>query len=439
MPLDLTHDPKRKSWIESANAGAADFPLQNLPLGIFRRKGATEPPRGGVAIGDRILDLAAASRAGIFSGDAAAAASAAAGTTLNPLMAMGNGAADALRRALSELLGAEASGLDRRRAAASPYLVAMADAEMALPAEIGDFSDFFSSIHHATNAGRAFRPENPLMPNFKYLPVAYHSRTSSIVPSGTEFRRPKGQIRPQGADAPSYAASRALDCEVELGFFIGAGTSLGETVPVGRAEEHIFGFCLLNDWSARDIQGWESQPLGPFLGKSFCTTISPWVVIKAALEPFRAANEPHAPGDPAPLPHLATKGDGGFAIAIEALLSTPKQREARVAPMRFALCDATNGYWTVAQMVAHHASNGCNLRPGDLLATGTLSGPRPGTLGCFLEITKRGSEALKFENGEERRWLEDGDDVIFRARAEKESAVGIGFGEARGLILPAVN
>jgi len=434
MALDETHDPKRKSWVEAANALGTDFPLQNLPLGIFRRKGVPEAARGGVAIGDRIVDLAAAHRAAIFSGAAAMAAAAASGATLNPLMALGNGPTNALRRELSEMLGSEGSA---RRASIEPHLVAMADAELLLPAEIGDFSDFFSSIHHATNAGRAFRPENPLMPNFKYLPVAYHSRTSSIVPSGTNFRRPKGQIRRQGSDAPLLSPSRSLDCEVELGFYIGAGNAMGEPIPIARAEEHIFGFCLLNDWSARDIQGWESQPLGPFLGKSFCTTVSPWIVTKAALEPFRAANEAHAAGDPAPLPHLAQQGEGGFDIALEALIVTPKSREARGAPMRFALCNARNGYWTVAQMVAHHTSNGCNLCPGDLLATGTLSGPQPGTLGCLLEITKRGSEAMKLANGEERRWLEDGDEVIFRARAEKPGAVGIGFGEARGLILPA--
>jgi fumarylacetoacetase len=434
MALDETHDPKRKSWIEAANAPGADFPLQNLPLGVFRRKGVPEAARGGVAIGDRIVDLAACHRAAIFLDGAAEAAAAASGATLNPLMALGNGHADALRLALSHMLGAEGSA---RRASVEPHLVAMADAELMLPAEIGDFSDFFSSVHHATNAGRAFRPENPLNPNFKYVPVAYHSRTSSIVPSGTNFRRPKGQIRPQGNDAPFVSPSRALDCEVELGFYIGAGNALGETIPIERAEHHIFGFCLLNDWSARDIQGWESQPLGPFLGKSFCTTVSPWIVTKAALEPFRAANEAHAAGDPAPLPHLVQHGDGAFDIALEALIATPKSRQAHAAAMRFALCNAKNGYWTVAQMVAHHASNGCNLRPGDLLATGTLSGPEPGTLGCLLEITKRGSEAMKLKNGEERRWLEDGDEVIFRARAEKPGAVGIGFGEARGLVLPA--
>jgi len=430
MALDETHDPKRTSWIEAANAAGADYPLQNLPLGVFRRKGVPEAARGGVAIGDRILDLAAAQRARLFSGDAAGAAEAASAPALNRLMAMGNDAANALRRACSELLGSES----KNRATVEPHLIAMADAELLLPAEIGDFSDFFSSIHHATNAGRAFRPDNPLMPNFKYVPVAYHSRASSVVPSGTNFRRPKGQLRPPGSDAPSFAPSRAMDCEVELGFYIGPGNALGDTIPIDRAEDHIFGFCLLNDWSARDIQGWEAQPLGPFLGKSFCTTVSPWIVTAAALAPFRAENEPRPPGDPAPLPHLAQKGAGGYEIAIEALIATPK---SCAAPMRFALCKARNSYWTVAQMVAHHASNGCNLRPGDLLATGTLSGPAPGTLGCLLEITKRGSEAMKLPNGEERRWLEDGDEVIFRARAERPGAVGIGFGEARGLILPA--
>ncbi|MGH7089052.1 MAG: fumarylacetoacetase, partial [Stellaceae bacterium] len=387
--------------------------------------------------GESILDLAAAHRARLFSGAAAEAAAAASGPKLNPLMAMGNGAAVALRHAVSVLLGAEAAGLDKRRAAVEPHFVAMGDAELLLAAEIGDYTDFFTSIYHATNAGRAFRPDNPLSPNFKWMPVAYHSRASSVVSSGRAVKRPKGQIRPGNAETPSYAASRALDCEVELGFYIGAGSALGQPIPVDAAEEHVFGFCLLNDWSARDIQGWEAQPLGPFLGKSFCTTISPWVVTSAALEPFRSSDFARQAGDPEPLPHLKAKRPGGFDIAIEALLSTQKQRQAGGAPMRFALCNARNGYWSVAQMVAHHTSNGCNLRPGDLLATGTLSGPEVGTLGCFLEITKRGSEAMTLPNGEARRWLEDGDEVIFRARAERPGHVGIGFGEARATILPA--
>jgi fumarylacetoacetase len=433
MTLDETHDPARTSWVEAANAPGAEFPVQNLPLGIFRRKGSAEAGRGGVAIGDRILDLASGTRARLFSGDAEAAAEAASGPTLNRLMAMGNGASRALRRALSAVLSAEG-----RRAAAAPHLVPMDEAELLLPCEIGDFTDFFSSIHHATNAGRTLRPDNPLNVNFKYVPVAYHSRASSVVPSGHDFRRPKGQIRPGNAEAPVFAASRALDCEVELGFWIGAGNALGEPIPIDRAEDHIFGFCLLNDWSARDIQGWESTPLGPFLGKSFCTTVSPWVVTEAALEPFRCAAFARASGDPAPLPHLKASGEGGLDIALEALVSTPRQRRERTPPMRFALCNARNGYWTVAQMVTHHASNGCNLRAGDLFGTGTLSGPTPDSLGCLLEATKRGSEPLTLANGEERRWLEDGDEVIFRARAAKAGHVAIGFGEARGLILPAV-
>jgi len=434
MALDDTHDPKRKSWIETANAAGAEFPLQNLPLGVFRRKGSGEAPRGGVAIGDRILDLASAHRARLLSGDAAQAAEAASGPTLNRLMGMGNGASRALRRALSEALGAEAAS---RRSAVEPHLVAMRDAEMTLPCEIGDFSDFFSSIHHATNAGRSLRPDNPLAANFKYIPVAYHSRASSVVADGAPVRRPHGQIKPGSSEAPIHSACRALDCEVELGFYIGAGNALGTSIPIDQAEDRIFGFCLLNDWSARDIQGWESTPLGPFLGKSFCTTVSPWIVTLAAMEPFRCADYARAAGDPAPLPYLTAKTEGGFDIAIEALISTPKQRQAGGTPMRFALCNARNGYWTVAQMVTHHTVNGCNLRPGDLFGTGTLSGPEAGTLGCLLEITKRGSEAMTLANGEERRWLEDGDEITFRARAEKPGHVGIGFGQCGGRIEPA--
>jgi fumarylacetoacetase len=437
MALDETHDPKRKSWVETANAPGVDFPLQNLPFGIFRRKGAAETPRGGVAIGDRIVDLSPARRAGLFSGAAAAAAEAASGPNLNALMAMGNGPANALRRALSELLGAEPQGLEKRRRDLSPHLVPLADAELMLPTAIGDYTDFFTSIYHATNAGRAFRPNNPLSPNFKWMPIAYHGRASSVVVSGTDFKRPQGQTRPGNAETPSYGASRALDFEIELGFYIGAGNKLGEPIQASRAEEHVFGFCLLNDWSARDIQGWEAQPLGPFLGKSFCTTVSPWIVTSAALEPYRCAPFARTPGDPAPLPHLRVDGHGGLDVAIEGLLSTPKQREERAPPMRIALSNAKNCYWTVAQMVAHHASNGCNLRPGDLCGTGTLSGPEKGTLGCLLEATSRGTEPITLSNGETRRWLEDGDEVIFRARAERAGHPGIGFGEARGRILLA--
>jgi fumarylacetoacetase len=437
MPLDETHDPKRKSWVEAANAAGADFPLQNLPLGIFRRRGSAEAPRGGVAIGDRILDLAAAQRARLFSGDAASAAYSATGTTLNPLMEQGNAAANALRRALSELLGAEPQGLEKRRVIVEACLVPMADAELLLPAAIGDYTDFFTSIYHATNAGRAFRPDNPLSPNFKWMPIAYHGRASSVVASGHDFRRPHGQLKPPDAETPAYGASRAMDFEIELGFYVGAGNAQGAPIPFEKAEDHIFGFCLLNDWSARDIQGWESQPLGPFLGKSFCTTVSPWIVTNAALAPYRCADFARAAGDPAPLPHLKGTDDGGLDIAIEALISTPKQRDTGAAPMRVALSNAKNCYWSVAQMLAHHASNGCNLRSGDLCGTGTLSGPEPATLGCLLESTKRGSEPITLPNGETRRWLEDGDEVIFRARAERAGQVGLGFGEARGRLLPS--
>ena len=436
MALDETHDPTRRSWLDSANRAGADFPLQNLPFGIFR-SGAAEPWRGGVAIGDRILDLGAARRAGLFTGDAADAAEAAAGPALNPLMALGKPAWLALRRALSRLLGPEGAS---QRSAVELHLRPMQGAALALPAAIGDYTDFYASIHHATNSGRMLRPDNPLLPNYKWIPVAYHGRASSVVPSGAAFRRPKGQIKPRDSETPIYAASRALDFELELGFFIGPGNALGESIAVDTAEDSIFGFCLLNDWSARDIQGWEYQPLGPFLGKSFATTISPWVVTAAALAPFRCAPETRPAGDPAPLPYLAAKSDpaeAGLDIAIEALLATARMRESGAPPQRIALCNARNTYWSVAQMVTHHASNGCNLRPGDLMGTGTLSGPEEGSLGSLLELTRRGSTPVKLANGEERRWLEDGDELILKGRAERAGHVGIGLGEARAVVLPA--
>lgn len=428
--MDATHDPKRRSWVASAN-DHAEFPIQNLPLGVFSPKG--DRARGGVAIGDMILDLGAV--APLLTGEAKLAAEAGAGDALNPLFAMGAGPRRALRLALSELLSD--AGAQR---AVEPHLHRASDCTLHLPARIGDYTDFYAGIHHATNTGRQFRPDNPLLPNYKYVPVGYHGRASSVQPSGTPVRRPKGQRKPATEAVPSFGPSRNLDYEMELGIWIGPGNALGEPIPIGRAAEHVAGFCLLNDWSARDIQGWEYQPLGPFLAKNFCTTVSPWVITPEALAPFRAAQPPRPEGDPAPMDYLLDATDqreGALDLELEVLLLTPGLREKGLPPHRVALTHARHLYWTPAQLVAHHACGGCNLQPGDLFGTGTISGPEEGTFGSLLETTQGGREPLRLASGETRRFLEDGDEVILRAHARREGFASIGFGECRGTIQPA--
>jgi fumarylacetoacetase len=429
--LNETHDPARRSFVDSANAPACDFPIQNLPFGVFR-PAAGAPPRVGVAIGDQILDVAAA--ASSFSGPAAEAAQVGAASSLNRLMALPPQAAAALRLALSRGLS---DGGDK---SLSRHLVPMAQAQLVLPVEIGDFTDFYASIFHATNVGRMLRPDNPLMPNYKYLPVAYHGRASSVRVSGTPLKRPQGQRKRADEAAPTYGPSRNLDFELELGFYIGAPSGLGDTIPVGRAAEHIFGFCLLNDWSARDVQGWEYQPLGPFLAKNFGTTVSPWVVTREALAPLRVPAFARPPGDPAPLPHLfdaADQAQGGVGITLEAYFATEKMRHDGLAPQLLSRTSFAAIYWTVAQMVAHHTSNGCNLLTGDLFGSGTVSGPDRSSLGSLLEITMRGAEPVKLPTGEQRGFIEDGDEIIFRGFAAKPGYPRIGFGECRAVILPA--
>ncbi len=418
MTLDDTHDPALETWVESAHAPGCEFPIQNLPLGIFKCKGRKEPARGGVAIGDQILDLAALDIR--------------TGPTLNGFAGMGRPAARKLRRELSRALSVKS----RQKKRLQKYLVPMKQAELFLPVAIGDYSDFFTGIHHATNMGRMFRPDNPLMPNYKWVPIGYHGRGSSIVVSGTAVRRPKGQIKPADAPAPMYAASRRLDYEVELGFIVGAGNRLGQPIGVRDALEHIFGVVLLNDWSARDIQAWEYQPLGPFLGKSFATTISPWVVTIDALEPYRCGAFARTNDDPRPLPYLLDEADqreGGFAIELEMHLRTSKMK----APVRLSRSNFRDSYWTVAQMVAHQTSNGCNVHPGDLLGSGTISGASPGTLGSMMELTLAGKNPLQLPSGETRSFLEDGDEAIQRGRCVREGYATIGFGEASGRIMPA--
>ncbi|MDX1374028.1 MAG: fumarylacetoacetase [Burkholderiales bacterium] len=440
MRLNATHNPKHRSWVESANVEGCEFPIQNLPFGIFRRKGANEAPRGGVAIGDAIVDLAAFAKSARLRGAAREAARACAGPTLNALLELGPAHWSALRQALSRALSAGEAGWEARKAKLSAHLVPMAEAELLLPIAIGDYTDFYTSVFHATNIGRMFRPDSPLMPNYKWVPIGYHGRASSVVVSGTPVVRPEGQTRAPDAAAPSFSPCKRLDYEVELGFVVGPGNRLGETIPLASARDHVFGVVLLNDWSARDIQAWEYQPLGPFLAKSFATTVSPWIVTMEALEPYRVPAFARPEGDPAPLPHLfdrADQAEGGYAIEVEMWLRSAKMRAAGTAPHRLSLGNYASCYWTLAQTVAHHASNGCNLRAGDLLGSGTISGPEPGSQGALIEITEGGRNPVSLPSGETRTFIEDGDEIIQRGRCVRDGYATIGFGEAAGLVRPA--
>ncbi len=436
--VNETHDPKAQSWIESANRRGTDFPIQNLPFGIFRHVGSDELPRVGVAIGDQILDMTGAEMDGFFEGETAIAAEACLGESLNEVMSLGREHWSALRLRLHQMLRSDAPEGYRQRL--SRHLVPMANAEMLLPAAIGDYTDFYASIYHATNVGSMFRPDNPLLPNYKYIPIAYHGRASSIVPSGTPVRRPNGQTRPDPQQPPTFGPAKALDYELEVGAFVGLGNQLGKPVALEEAPEHIFGLCLVNDWSARDIQTWEYQPLGPFLAKNFATTISPWVVTLEALAPYRTSAFTRAESDPSPLPYLQSETEqrlGGIDITLEVLLRTAKMRESGAPPQKLSRASFRDMYWTVAQMLTHHASNGCNLRPGDLIASGTVSGPEKTARGCLLELTWRGAEPVAIPGGESRKFLEDGDEVIITGFCERQGFARIGFGECRGEVLPA--
>ncbi|MGA2978536.1 MAG: fumarylacetoacetase [Terriglobales bacterium] len=436
--LDETHDFEVQSWVESANIASADFPIQNLPFGVFRRRDAFAEARLGVAIGDRILDLDGMQSGGLLADEnVRLAANACASDSLNPLMALGVGPRRALRRRLHTILREGAPASDRQ--AASRHLVAQADVEMLLPVVVGDYTDFYASIFHATNVGKLFRPDNPLLPNYKYIPIGYHGRASSLVLTGTPVRRPSGQTR-DGDDDPKFGPTKALDYELEVGFLVSAGNSLGEAIPIAEAEEHIFGICLVNDWSARDIQAWEYQPLGPFLGKSFATSLSPWVVTMEALAPFRTAAFARAEGDPAPLPYLFGESDqeqGGLDLWLEVSFLSVRMREAGIAPVVLGRSNFRDMYWTMAQMLTHHASNGCNLRAGDLLASGTVSGANKNARGCLLELTSRGKDPVTLPTGEQRKFLEDRDEVILRGFCERDGFRRIGLGSCRGAILPA--
>ena len=440
MELNHTHDANTRSWLESANAPGTDFPIQNLPFGVFRRQGTNEAFRGGVAIGDQVIDLAAIAKAGAVSGAAAVkAVNACAGDALNDFLAMGPTAWRALRHALFDLLktGASGPGVNALRAS----LVPLAEVEHRVPTRIGDYTDFYTSIHHARNVGRVIRPDDPLTPNFQWLPIAYHGRASSVVVSGTAFRRPMGQAMAPGASAPVYGACKRLDYELEMGFYIGPGNAMGEPIPLAEAEQHIFGMCLLNDWSARDHQFWEMNPLGPFLGKNFCTTVSPWIVAMEALAPYRVPFS-HPADEPQPLAYLdspANSAEGGVDVQLEVRLEAREHRERGIAPDRLSATSFRHQYWTIAQMVAQHSVGGCNLQPGDLLGTGTISGPTPAEAGAIVELSVGGTKDVPLPGiGAQRRFLEDGDTVILRGWCEKPGAARIGFGESRGVVLPAV-
>ncbi len=436
-----THRPDRVSWVESAQDTGTDFPIQNLPFGVYRRSGHDDAARVGVAIGSEIVDVGACHFAGLLHGVAAAAAEHCTASSLNGLMQLGPLYWSALRDQLVALLDADGAAYRADRRIGERILVPMREAEMQVPAAIGDYTDFYASVFHATNVGRMFRPDNPLLPNYKHVPIGYHGRTSSIVVSGTAVRRPRGQTQEDPATTPSFGPSRLLDYEAEIGFFIGPGNHLGEPLRLDEAESSIFGCCVVNDWSARDIQKWEYQPLGPFLAKNFATSVSPWIVALEALEPFRAPAFARPAGDPEPLPYLRSADDaarGAVAITLEVALRSEQMRAANMPAMRLSRASFTDMYWTMAQMVTHHASNGCNLRPGDLLASGTVSGENKDSRGCLLELTWRGTEPLTLPTGEARRFLQDGDEVVMRAYCEREGARRIGFGECTGVVLPAV-
>ena len=421
--LDETHDPALQSWVESANDPATDFPIQNLPFGRFRRVG--DPAwRIGVAIGDQVLDLR---RADLIDTD-----------DMNRLMGMGRPAHRALRLAMSRALraGARANPQQDRM---QDCLVAQSEVELGVPCRIGDYTDFYTGIHHATTVGQLFRPDNPLLPNYKWVPIGYHGRASSISASGQGFRRPRGQTQAADEPAPGVGPTRRLDYELELAAFVALPNEQGEPVGMLAAEDHVFGLGLLNDWSARDIQAWEYQPLGPFLSKNFATTVSPWIVTLDALQPFRAPFQ-RPEGDPEPLPYLdspANRASGHFDITLEVWIQTSAMRTAGLPAQRLTNSNFRDAYWTLAQLVAHHTVNGCNLQTGDMLGSGTLSGASADQGGSLLELSQGGKQPLVLRNGERRTFLEDGDTIILRGHGERAGWRRIGFGECTGTVLAA--
>ncbi len=432
MPeINETHDPTLESW-----AGTSpDFPIQNLPMAVFRPADSGEPFRGGVAIGEKVLDLAAVAERSLYDGKVQQGIQAASDSELNDYMGLGPSVWTAVRRALSRSLRTGSPD----EAVLSECLHAMDEIEYKVPCRIGDYTDFYTSVYHATAVGRQFRPDNPLLPNYKWVPIGYHGRSSSIGVSPQSFRRPAGQLKAPDETSPHLAACRRLDYELELGIYTGPGNPPGQAIPVEEAEDHVFGLCLFNDWSARDIQGWEYQPLGPFLAKNFASTVSPWIVSLEALAPFRLPFSRDA-ADPQPLPYLSSEQNresGAMDIQVEAYLLTREMSKARIPAVRLSHTSFRHSYWTVAQLVAHHTVNGCNLNPGDLLGSGTQSGPSAEEAGSLLELSHGGRDPLTMPTGELRSFLEDGDTVIFRGYCERQGAARIGFGEAVGTVLPA--
>lgn len=395
---DTTHDPKLQSWVESANAPGCDFPIQNLPVGVFQPHG--QKPRIGVAIGNYILDTS----------------DWVPGENLNSYCALPRSQRQKLRRLWSQTLQAGVPKMQLHR---------QSECRMLLPTAAGDFTDFYASIHHATNVGSMFRPDNPLLPNYKHVPIAYHGRASSLIVNGTPVRRPHGQL-----GEGKFGPTQELDYEVEMGVLLGPGNELGKPIPITQAEEHLVGVCLVNDWSARDIQRWEYQPLGPFLAKNFATSVSPWVVTMEALEPFFCEATPH---DVPVLPYLQQTGPGAIDITVECWIKS-KSMQAAALLSRASFKDM---YWTLGQMLAHHTSNGCRMRPGDVIASGTISGPEKSNRGCLLELTWKGTEPVQLPDGTSRKFLEDGDEVILTAYCEKEGAVRIGLGRCSGVVTGA--
>lgn len=433
MTPNQTHNPGLTSWVESANTAGADFPIQNLPFAVLRRRGSEEAFRVAVAIGDFALDLTALANTGVVK---SAALMVCTDTSLNSFMALGRAAWSELRGSLSEVLTSNYANRDVVEAC----LIPLAEVEYALPASIGDFTDFYTSIHHARNAGRLFRPDNPLLPNYSWVPLAYHARSSSIAISGQRITRPCGQLKASDEIAPVLGPSAKLDYELELGIFVGAGNAAGQSIPIEQAEDHLFGLCLLNDWSARDIQAWEYQPLGPFLAKNFATTISPWIITLEALAPFRCGLEREA-DQPAPLPYLNSSQQaktGALDVQLEVLIQSQQMRASGVAPQRLSSSNYNRAFWTMAQLVTHHTVNGCPLRPGDLFGSGTLSGPEEGSAGALLELTRGGSKSVAISAHESRTFVEDGDTIIMRGRCERPGYKAIGFGEVVATIEPAL-
>ncbi len=433
--INETHDINRRSWVESANTSTSDFPIQNLPYGVFKLCKSDQVFRVGVAIGDQILDLAALADMHLFEGKSAEALIYCKDASMNRLMSLGQAYWHQLRKDLSHILSTDSLYQERLKSC----LVAQSDAEYSLPAHIGDYTDFYTSVHHATNVGKQFRPDNPLLPNYKWVPIGYHGRSSSIGISGQKFHRPYGQVKSPDQTQPSFAPARRMDYELEVGIFIGQGNALGQSIPIIEAENHVFGLCLFNDWSARDIQAWEYQPLGPFLAKNFASTLSPWVVTTEAMAPFRTEWK-RAKEDPQPLPYLDSEqnqGSGGMDIILEVAIQSDTMKRDNVAPERLAKTNFKHSYWSVAQLVTHHSSNGCNLNPGDLFGSGTQSGPEESEAGSMLELSKGGKSPITLSNGEQRSFVEDGDTIVMTGYCEREGAVRIGFGEVTCSLLPA--